>query len=143
MTIGPDPINKILWMSVRRGISCAKTIRTAPTSRRSLLRPLDLSVVVEPRAGQHVVEHLLDGAGEALHVPSEIGEAVQDALLDPPRVLFFVDEQLQQRLAAGGELVAQKPLYSGESDTLVHVLQVRQQRLAAARVVLLAEVREE
>src|SRR5262249_12522113 len=60
------------------------------SSSRSDLLALDLAVVVEARSRQQIVEHLLDGAGEAFDVPREIREAVDDALLDAARLFLLV-----------------------------------------------------
>ena len=113
MTIGPEPMSRIFLMSLRRGISvvhytCLRLILPWLSSREPGSMSASIFSTV-PRV--------------ALDVPAEVGEAVDDALLDAARLFLVVDEQLEQRLARRlGILVAQEALDGGEAHALVDVL---------------------
>src|SRR2546423_313797 len=101
MTIGPEPMSRIRFRSVRLGIRASApgggtTTRWA-RGRGSRLLALDLGVVVETRARQQARQERLDLAGKAFTVPAQFGEAFGDAHLDAARLLFLVGEQPEQR----------------------------------------------
>src|SRR5262249_23625051 len=107
-------MSMILWMSLRRGISGQHYVTV------SGLVALDLTVVVETRPGQEIIEHLLDRARVAFDVPAEVGEPVDDAPLDASRLLLRVRQELEQRLARRFRLlVTQEALDGDEADAFV------------------------
>src|SRR4051812_22451224 len=128
MTMGPEPMTRILRRSSRRGIGLLLGGAT------------HAALVVHLRTRQEIRDQLLDGllGAAAAHVPARVGEAFDDAPLDAPRLFLLVRQKVEQGLLRRLGLLVQDALDGREADALVDVLEVRDERGTRPGIVELA-----